>query len=356
MPIYKENNRYIVKISIHGRQILRKLYLGKIMTDKTTAYECERDLYLKYADKQRDYKIDELFNLYEDYLFKKYKETSAKRYLSTFNLVIKKYFVNKNISDITSSYCEFINDSLNSLPYKDIKVYIFITKSFINFLSSYGLKINLSIFYVYKSKRINKKKFNYYTLDEFNKLIDVIESTEDKLIFSLLFYYGLRIGELRGLKLEDCYKDRISINKELSNKGRFGGQIILDPKTSTSNRFYPYVVNIKDLIISLKKEKKLTKQDFLFINKDRDKVIGETTIRRKLDQYSSIANIKRIKIHEFRHSCATYLINKDVDIKDIAAWLGHSSPDVTIRVYAHLLPMRKETIKNVFDETQYGEL
>lgn len=354
MPIYKENNRYIVKVSVHGRQIMRKQYLGKAILDKQTALECEKDLYIKYSVKQNEYKIDDLFNLYEDYLFKKYKETSAKRYLSSFNLVIKQYFIHKNVSDITPSYCEFINDCVNTLPYQDVKIYIFLVKSFISFLCSYGLKINLSIFYTYKSKRTQKKKFNYYTLKEFTKLINVITSIEDKLIFSLLFYYGLRIGELRGLKVEDCLKDRISINKELTNKGRFGGQIVLDPKTSTSNRYYPYVVNIKDLVKSLIAAKELGRHDFLFINLNKGKVIGETTIRRKLDEYAAKANLKRIKIHEFRHSCATYLINKDVDIKDIAAWLGHSSPDITMRVYAHLLPMRKDNIKNVIDNDLLG--
>ena len=57
-----------------------------------------------------------------------------------------------------------------------------------------------------------------------------------------------------------------------------------------------------------------------------------------------------IKIHEFRHSCATYLINKNVDPKDIASWLGHSSVDITLRVYAHLLPVRKEKVKNVIND------
>ena len=49
MPIYKENNRYIVKVSVHGRQIMRKQYLGKAILDKQTALECEKDLYIKYS-------------------------------------------------------------------------------------------------------------------------------------------------------------------------------------------------------------------------------------------------------------------------------------------------------------------
>jgi len=349
MPIYKNGEYYIVKISINGRQILRRKYLGRKITSKEQALLCERDLNIQYNEQLSNYKIDDLFNLFEEYLFKKYKETSAKRYLNSFNLVIKKYFAGRELKDITNSYLEYVNDSINNLSYKGIFVYIFLCKTFIKFLFSYGLKVNVDKLYAYKRKKIKKPEFNFYSLEEFKKLISVMSNNEDKLIFSLLFYYGLRVGELRGLKVEDFQNDRVSINKEVSNKGRFGGQIILDPKTSSSFRFYPYIDDIKLLFDSLIKEKQLNKNDFLF--KRTNGVIGETTIRRKLKEYCEIAKLKVIKIHEFRHSCATFLINKDVDVKDIANWLGHSSPNVTLSVYAHLLPVRKEKIKDLFNES-----
>ena len=349
MPIYKDKDRYIVKISIGGKQILRRKYLGREMLTKSQALKCEKDLFIQYNERLNDYKIDDLFNLYEEYLFKKYKETSAKRYLSSFNLVIKNYFVGLKISDITPNYCEYINDSINNLKYKGIEVYLFLVKSFIDFLSNYGLKINTNVFYKFKSSRTPKAKHNFYTLNEFNNFINVITDTTDLLIFNLLFYYGLRCGELRGLKVSDFKKDRISIERELSNKGRFGGQQTFDTKTTSSTRYYPYVSDIKDLYEKVVKDKKLKKNDFLFKVREDGTVIGETTIRRKIDYYSNLANVKRIKIHEFRHSCASYLINKNVDPKDIASWLGHSSVDTTLRVYAHLLPIRKEAVKNIID-------
>lgn len=350
MPVYKSNDKYIVKVCINGRQILRRKYLGKEILDKSTALQCEKDLLLSYGELQHDYEINDLFNLYEEYLFKKYKETSAKRYLNTFNNVIKKYFINRKVSEITRSYCEFINDAINNLNYKRIDVYLFVCKSFIIFINNYGCKASTTSFYQYRKSRVLKQKYNYYTIGEFNRLLSVISVPEDKLLFSLLFYYGLRIGELRGLEVCDFKSDRISINKELTNKGRFGGQEVLDPKTSSSYREYPYIKDIEALFKAVKDSKKLKKNDYVFLNTKKDKVIGETSIRRKLDNYSSKAHIKRIKIHEFRHSCATYLINEDVDPKDIASWLGHSSVDTTLRVYAHLLPLRKENVKKAFDK------
>ena len=350
MSIYKKSGKYVVKVCINGKQILRRKYLGRTILDKDTALACEKDLYISYGELQKDYVINDLFNLYEEYLFKKYKETSAKRYLNSFNLVVKKYFVDRKVSNITRSYCEFLNDSLNNLSYKAVEPYIFLAKSFLTFLSNYGCKINTNIFFKYKKSITKRVKYNFYTIEDFKKLIDVIDNTQDKLIFSLLFYYGLRDGELRALKVSSFMDEKIFIEYELSNKGRFGGQQLFNAKTSSSIRFYPYVKDIKELFLRLKKEKNLKANDFIFINKTNNKVIGETTIRRNLTKYSEKAGLHYIKIHEFRHSCATYLINKNVDPKDIASWLGHSSVDTTLRVYAHLLPVRKEKVKNVIDE------
>ena len=101
-------------------------------------------------------------------------------------------------------------------------------------------------------------------------------------------------------------------------------------------------------------EKDLKKNDFLFKSSFTNyKVIGETTIKRMLVYYCNKANLKVIKIHEFRHSCATFLINQDVDPKDIASRLGHSSPDITLRYYAHLLPVRKEKVKEVINKKYF---
>lgn len=368
MAIYKENEKYIVKVCINGKQILRRKYLGKTILTKDNALACEKDLYISYGDLQKDYEINDLFNIYEEYLFKRYKETSSSTNITVFNKHIKKYFIDRKVSSITRSYLNYVCDSLNAQAYKDIHKLIFVAQSFINFLNLYGLKESSNILFVYKTNRIKKRNSKkIWTGEDFNKFYFVLETTEEKLLFSLLFYYGLRIGELRALKVEDFLSDRVYIYKELTNKTRLKGQKVLSTKTNSSVRYYPYVNNIKELKDLLIKEKKLKKNDFIFmkrINKIdyQNKVIGETTIRRLIHKYTIKAGLDlELTPHEFRHSCVSFLINKNVDIKYISSWVGHSSTKTTESIYGHILPIKKEqvakefsnfdTIDTIFNET-----
>ena len=81
-------------------------------------------------------------------------------------------------------------------------------------------------------------------------------------------------------------------------------------------------------------------------------VVGETTINRMLDKYCKLSNVKRINIHGFRHSCASLLINQGMNELQVAAWLGHSSPAVTLKVYSHLFDAKKNEIFVFLNSTQ----
>lgn len=349
MPVYfdKKNNTYYVKVFINGRQLLKRKYQDLPIFNKDVALKCEKELLIEYSTSDNIF-IPDLFCIFENYLYKKYKETSAKRYYSLFKLYIRTYFINKFVSNITSSYLMQINDSINELSYKRIKDIIFLLKVFLKFLKTYNLNYSESLLFEFKKSAPNNKKYNIYTKTQFDLLISVIDDLRYVLLFSLLFYYGLRIGELRGLTVSDVTSGRVSINKELSNKGRYGSQKLFSCKTNSSIREYPYVANLEYLINTYVSINGLKVNDYLF--KSNNCVIGETTIRNHLIKYCNVAHLPVIKLHEFRHSCASYLINNGIDPLDIASWLGHSDVTTTLRVYSHLLPLRKQNVANLLNK------
>ena len=63
----------------------------------------------------------------------------------------------------------------------------------------------------------------------------------------------------------------------------------------------------------------------------------DTTIEEKR-RITKQMNLKYIRFHDFRHSHASILIGNGVDIVSVSARLGHSSVDMTLKVYTHLLP------------------
>lgn len=48
-----------------------------------------------------------------------------------------------------------------------------------------------------------------------------------------------------------------------------------------------------------------------------------------------LAGVPHVRLHDARHSCATLMQARGVPLATIAAWLGHSSPDITARLYLH---------------------
>ena len=72
-------------------------------------------------------------------------------------------------------------------------------------------------------------------------------------------------------------------------------------------------------------------------------------LKKRNKKYEELSKLRHIKLHKFRHSCATELINKGFSPEQVAAWLGHSSSEVTLKTYFHLFPKMK--IANFYNKT-----
>lgn len=61
------------------------------------------------------------------------------------------------------------------------------------------------------------------------------------------------------------------------------------------------------------------------------------------------ANIKKIRIHDFRHSCASLLVNKGANVQVVAKYLGHTKVEETLKTYAHLFTSTLDELVAVID-------
>lgn len=220
-------------------------------------------------------------------------------------------------------------------------------KNFLRYLHKYNIVISEDVFTSRKGKKEFKvRDVDFWTFEEFSKFILFVDDIYWKLLFSVLYYYGLRIGELRGLR-KDCFlADKVIINSTISNKTLQKGQVVSSTKTYSSNRVFPMLDHIWNLYIQFQKIYYF-KSDYIFYSVEGSSmVVGETSIRRNLLKYCDLSGVRYIKPHSFRHSCASLLINAGMDALQVCDWLGHSSPTVTLSVYSHLFKTRKNDVFN----------
>ena len=79
------------------------------------------------------------------------------------------------------------------------------------------------------------------------------------------------------------------------------------------------------------------------------KSLAPTTIGRKKDRYSALAGVKKIRIHDFRHSHASLLLSFGVPITVISQRLGHSDINMTLNTYSHLVPRDEDKAINMIN-------
>ena len=136
-------------------------------------------------------------------------------------------------------------------------------------------------------------------------------------LFEFLYFTGVRKGELLALNWNDLNKRYIYINKTITKELFDGERLITDPKTKTSVRTIK--LDLKTYIKLLKLKKYYIKNDKSFNNNyfmfGGSKPIATTTLDRKKNYYFDKANVKRVRIHDFRHSHATLLYKSKCDIK-----------------------------------------
>lgn len=192
----------------------------------------------------------------------------------------------------------------------------------------------------------NTNKINVFEYRDFKKFIKV--SKNDILyhtLFKFLYFTGVRKGELLALNWNDLNNRYININKTITKEFFNGKRLILEPKTKNSNR--KIKLDLK-LYFELKKLKKYYQKNYKDFNNNfyifgGNKPIATTTLDRKKDYYCDLAGVKKIRIHDFRHSHATLLYKHKCNIKYIQKRLGHSNIDTTLGIYVHFDNEKKST-------------
>lgn len=291
-------------------------------------------------------------NYVEDYVKAKEKELSPAVFVS-YNMcvkIIKEYFGNKlKLKDVTYHHLEDFYDYLrNERKNKNVTVkhHAVILSPALRQAYRDDLIAKNPYEFMPKIKK-EKTKMEYYNKDELEKLFEATDNTPLALIVRVAAYYGFRRSELIGLKWEaiDFDNKMISIKHKVLN---VNGEFYLSDtlKTQASNRTLPLLPEIEKLFIERKeqieKNKKLYGKsynynytDYVFVD-DIGDLINPNHVSDRFRNILKKNNLKHIRFHDLRHSCASLLVANKVPMKNIQEWLGHSNFNTTADVYSHL--------------------
>ena len=372
MPIYEKKEkingqkRYYIRTYVTNekgqkKQITRhnKNWIGR--DGYWLAYQEESSLKNKKINEFENMTLDELSKKYIEYIESTLKPSSIRKSKDNYNLHISPIIGYKKIYALTTKDILEFQDCLDKKEHKirnknskrkcdsyklstAFKQSIHTTlTSILNFgVKYYKLKQNVASITgnFKKSKGSVKKELNFLTENEFNNFINYENNTTYKDFFTLLFYTGMRRGELLALLISDINftKNEININKSINPKN---GKNATVPKTNKSNRKIKMLRIVKETLSKYKNT-----NDIIFgLNK-----ITPTTLQRKCDKNCKSAQIdKNIRIHDFRHSFASMCINKGVPIEIISEYLGHENISTTLNIYSHLYPNSQNKLIEILD-------
>lgn len=298
-----------------------------------------------------DMKFEDFWKMYYADMETRLREHTMRTKKYIVELKILPYFGNKRVNDITAADIRQWQNELIKMGYSPTYL-----KTINNQLSAifnyairyYDLKSNPCA----KAGSMGKSKaeeMDFWTGEEFRRFIDsVMNKRLSYMAFMTLYWTGMRLGELLALnpKDVDLEKRTISITKSYQRLGK--KDVITPPKTPKSKR----VITIPEFLAADIKDY----MDSLYDLQENDRLFPITKyyLEHEMQRGIKESGVKRIRVHDLRHSHASMLIELGFSPLEIANRLGHEKVETTLNTYAHLYPNKQTKLAERLD-SEYRE-
>ena len=340
----KDGRQYVFSVRYKDIYQNSKQYTSQRFKTRKEAELEEARFKVKISEKKintSNVTFDQVFTSYIEYKKDKIKLQTVNKVKNLYIKLEPLYNVKVNNFNITmyNEFRKYLDEFNLSVVYKN-KIQNLL-KSLLTYSNKYYNTSLTMVNYIEPYKDVNKlkKEMQFFTYDEFQKFISVIDEFNYKTFFEVLYFLGLRQGEATALTWNDINftKKEVNINKTLTTKLKGQLYTVSSPKTVKSNRTLPIPSKLLKSLEKLKEEAKKKKYytDNWFVFGD-ELPFKESTIQRKKNTYCEKAGVKQIRIHDFRHSCASFLIQHGASIVLVSKYLGHSKISVTLDIYTHL--------------------
>lgn len=203
----------------------------------------------------------------------------------------------------------------------------------------YGLPNDAAILKKYKRKA-KTQDFETWTPEEFNQFIKAVDAYHYRNIFTVMFWTGMRRGEALALRSED-YKDG---SLHIYHQIKYEKDGFMDLKTDSSERTIKVTEPVRAILEPIQSE--LKNNGFLF---GYEHPLPITNLQRAFSKGIQASGVKKIRIHDLRHSFATNAIASGVNIVALSKYLGHSTIQQTLETYVHALEKTDDELVEIMN-------
>ena len=189
-----------------------------------------------------------------------------------------------------------------------------------------------------------QKEMLFWTKEEYKKFaFEMMDKPVSFYAFEMLYWCGIREGELLALTAADFNFDKETVTINKSYQRLHGEDVITTPKTKKSNR------TIKMPHFLCEEMQEYLGMLYGLKKKDRIFTVTKSYLHHEMDRGAKAAGVKRIRIHDLRHSHISLLIDMGFSAVAIADRVGHESIEITYQ-YAHLFPSKQTEMANKLDD------
>lgn len=346
----KKTGKWLIQYRYTDWQGNRKKSTKRGFKTKKEAEEWLR----KFLMKQKadfNMKFEDFLRMYYEDMETRLREHTmrTKRYI--IDLKILPYFGQKRINDINAADIRNWQNTLLKQGYA--ATYLKTINNQLSAIFNYAVRYyDLPNNPCAKAGSIGKSKaeeMNFWTREEFMKFIDcMMDKRASYMAFTTLYWTGMRMGELLALTSADINfeKRTISITKSYQRLGH--KDVITPPKTPKSKR----VIAIPEFLAADLKDY----LDSLYEIREDERLLPITKyfLEHEMQRGIKASGLKRIRIHDLRHSHASLLVEMGFLPLEIADRLGHEKVETTLNTYSHLYPDRQSKLADRLD-SEYKE-
>ena len=358
MPVYKDKNgkwkvnyRY-TDYTGKSRQTTKR---GFATRREAVAWEREQKLRLEAS---LDMTFGSFVELYITDMKIRVKENTWHTKEHIIRTKIIPYFKDRKIDEIKSrDIVSWQNELLthqkkNGEPYSPTylkSVHSQLSAIFNHAVKYYGLRNNPAKMAGGMGKE-ESKDMQFWTQKEYLTFSEaVMDKPMSFYAFEMLYWTGIREGELLALTPADFDFEAGTVNINKTYTRIEGRDIITDPKTPKANR----MIRMPDFLIDEMKE--CIRMQFGLSQTDRVFRVTKYFLHHEMDRGVKESGVKRIRIHDLRHSHVSLLIEMGFSAVAIADRVGHESIDITYR-YAHMFPSTQDAMARELSNMRAKEM